>query len=63
MIESLVATEKARIVSYIDPDAKKDLEALASKRNRSMSNLLETLIYEEIQRAKESGELPSRSNP
>jgi predicted transcriptional regulator len=37
-------------MAYIEPELKEDLERLADVRNRSISNLLETLIRDEIDR-------------
>ena len=59
MPDTVMPTDKARIVSYIPPDMKEDLERLAEIRYRSVSNLVEALIGEEIARAKTSGELPT----
>jgi molybdopterin-guanine dinucleotide biosynthesis protein A len=56
-VESPVATNKAKIFAYIDPDLKEAIEALAEVRNRSVSNLLETIARDEIEKAKISGEL------
>ncbi|GAB4469474.1 MAG: hypothetical protein OHK0037_27730 [Elainellaceae cyanobacterium] len=53
----LVATSKAKVMAYIEPELKEDLERLADVRNRSISNLLETLIRDEIEQAKTTGEL------
>jgi len=47
-----------RAVFYLPPELKTKLEALASKRNRSVSNLLETLAKDVVEQAEESGELP-----
>ena len=55
---NLVTTTKAKAMILMKQEVKADLERLAKARNRSMSNLVETLIMEEIARAKESGELP-----
>ncbi|WOB41728.1 ribbon-helix-helix protein, CopG family [Thermoleptolyngbya oregonensis NK1-22] len=52
-----MATSKAKVMAYIEPELKEDLERLADVRNRSISNLLETLIRDEIERAKSTGEL------
>lgn len=52
-----VATKKPRVVVYLDESLKQVLEDLADKRNRSVSNLLETLAKREIEQAKASGEL------
>ncbi|MGG6297833.1 ribbon-helix-helix protein, CopG family [Leptolyngbya sp. AN02str] len=56
-IES-VATEKARIVAYCSNEMKRKLEKLADLRFRSVSNLIEAVLAEEIARAEASGELP-----
>lgn len=52
-----VATDKARVVAYCDPQTKKRLEKLAAQRLRSLSNLVEAVLVEELARAEESGEL------
>ncbi len=52
-----VATKKPRVVVYLDESLKKLLELLADKRNRSVSNLLETLAKQEVEQAKQRGEL------
>ena len=53
-----VATNKARIVSYVEPEIKEKLEKLADARLRSLSNLIEAALVEEVARAEASGELP-----
>ncbi|WOB45494.1 ribbon-helix-helix protein, CopG family [Thermoleptolyngbya oregonensis NK1-22] len=53
-----VATDKARIVAYCTHDMKRKLEKLADLRFRSVSNLIEAVLAEEIARAEASGELP-----
>jgi hypothetical protein len=53
-----VPTDKAKVFGYIEPELKKKLERLADRRNRSISNMIETLIREEVEKAEESGELP-----
>jgi len=57
-----VATNKAKVFAYIDPELKEGLEQLAERRNRSVSNLVETLIQQEIEKAKEAGELNGKAN-
>lgn len=54
---SAVATKKPRVVVYLDESLKQMVEDLADKRNRSVSNLLETLAKEEVEQAKARGEL------
>lgn len=56
-----LATDKSKVMAYMDGPVKQELERLAEIRNRSMSNLIETLVLAEIQRARESGELPEQS--
>jgi hypothetical protein len=57
-LEATVGTNKAKIFSYIDPELKEELETLAVIRNRSVSNLLETMARQEVERAKLTGEMP-----
>lgn len=52
-----VATKKPRVVVYLDESLKELLETLADKRNRSVSNLLETLAKQEVEQAQANGEL------
>ncbi|MBD1913614.1 MULTISPECIES: hypothetical protein [unclassified Leptolyngbya] len=56
-----VATDKARIVAYCSQEMKQKLERLADLRFRSLSNLVEAVLAEEIARAEASGELPSEN--
>ena len=55
-----VATNKAKLIAYVSHADKADLERLAEIRLRSLSNLIEAMVREEIKKAKESGELPNR---
>lgn len=57
-----VGTKKPRVVVYLDESTKELLELLADKRNRSVSNLLETLAKQEIEQAKQKGELKDGAN-
>jgi hypothetical protein len=52
-----VATNKARLVAYCEPEIKQKLEKLAESRLRSLSNLIESVLVEEIAKAEASGEL------
>lgn len=52
-----VATDKTRISVYLEPSLKEYLERLAKLRKRSLSNLIEVTCQEEVDRAKNSGEL------
>ena len=58
MYETEVATNKARIVSYVDPEIKGKLEKLAEARLRSLSNLIEAVLVDEVASAEANGELP-----
>ncbi|MBD2023805.1 ribbon-helix-helix protein, CopG family [Leptolyngbya sp. FACHB-711] len=53
----IVPTSKAKIFAYVEPELKEKLERLAERRNRSVSNLLETLIREEVEQAERTGEI------
>lgn len=55
-----VATNKARLVAYCDPEVKEKLERLAEARLRSLSNLIESVLVEEIAKAERAGELPPK---
>ncbi len=50
-----VATDKVRVSTYIQEDLKPDLEALAKVQKRSLSNLLEVLCQEAVDKAKKDG--------
>ncbi|NJR50648.1 MAG: hypothetical protein HC780_14830 [Leptolyngbyaceae cyanobacterium CSU_1_3] len=52
-----VATNKARLVAYCEPEIKEKLERLAETRLRSLSNLIESVLVEEVAKAEASGEL------
>jgi predicted transcriptional regulator len=52
-----VATNKARLVAYCEPEIKEKLERLAELRLRSLSNLIESVLVEEVARAEANGEL------
>lgn len=60
MQSETVATNKARIVSYVEPEIKEKLEKLADARLRSLSNLIEAALVEEVARAEANGELPPK---
>lgn len=60
--ETSVATKKPRVVVYLDESLKELLELLADKRNRSVSNLLETLAKQEVEQAQAKGELSDVGN-
>ena len=52
-----LATDKYRVSTYITEDLKSSLEKLAQARDRSVSNLIETILKKEIIKAKSEGEI------
>lgn len=56
-IDNDVATNKARLVAYCEPEVKEKLERLAEQRLRSLSNLIESILVEEVAKAEAAGEL------
>jgi predicted transcriptional regulator len=52
-----VAVDKKKLSFYLEEEFKKDVERLARKRSRSISNLVEVLLRREVERAKENGEI------
>lgn len=52
-----VATDKAKLVSYLNHEIKEKFERLAARRNRTMSNMVETLIIQEVEKAEAEGEI------
>lgn len=53
-----MATDKVRVVGYVQPHIKKKLETLAELRIRSLSNLMESVLTDLVIEAERSGELP-----
>ncbi|MGB6013259.1 MAG: hypothetical protein WBG32_00885 [Nodosilinea sp.] len=54
-----MATDKAKLFAYVDPVLKAKIERLADQRLRSVSNLVESVMAEEVAKAEKSGELPA----
>jgi len=52
-----VPTKNPRVVVYLSESLKSDLEALAAKENRSVSNLLETVAKDLVEKAKAEGKI------
>ena len=50
-------TDKAKLMVYMDSVYKDGLGQLAALENRSMSNFVETLIIEAVEKAVESGKI------
>lgn len=54
-----MATEKAKLMVYMEQPYKKGLAKLAAAQNRSMSNYVETLIIKAVEAAIASGDILS----
>lgn len=54
-----VATDKAKLFAYVEPGLKAKIEKLADVRFRSVSNLVESVMADEVRRAEQAGELPT----
>lgn len=52
-----MATDKARLSLYMDRQIKEKAEKLAEARRRSLSNLIETVMLKEIEKAEKAGEI------
>ena len=52
-----LATDKKKASVYMDEDLKGDLEKLAKVERRSVSNLIELLCAEAVERAKKEGRI------
>lgn len=57
MTATTVTTDKKRISLYVEERLKIELEALAKSRRRSLSNLIEVLCEEVVEKAKQDGEI------
>ena len=57
--DSWMATNKAKLMVYLEQSYKNGLEKLAELENRSMSNFVETLIQEVVDKARSEGKIPS----
>ena len=52
-----VATDKRKISAYLEDSLKEDAEKLAKLQKRSLSNLIEILLQEAVDKAKSEGKL------
>jgi predicted transcriptional regulator len=57
MIQYDVPTDKARVATYIEEELKQKLERLAALEDRSVSNFLERLIKQAVEKAEKEGKL------
>ena len=60
---SEMATDKAKLMIYVDPAYKEGLGRLAAMHNRSMSNYVETLIIEAVDQAIAEGKIQPPTPP
>lgn len=56
-VETVTTGRPKAAVVYLSEELKSDLEALAIKENRSVSNLLETVAKDLVEKAKEEGKI------
>ena len=52
-----MATKKPRVVFYVSEETKSKLEKLAARHRRSVSNFVEVLVEEAIEKAEQEGHL------
>lgn len=52
-----VATDKTRVSTYIEQRLKELAEKVAASQGRSLSNYIEQLIKQDVNRAKKEGEV------
>jgi predicted HicB family RNase H-like nuclease len=52
-----VATDRARVSTYVDQKLKELAEKVAAHQSRSLSNYIENLIKQDVARAKAEGEI------
>lgn len=57
MTTATMATDKLRVTALINPTLKPDLERLAELENRSVSNFIESLVIQAIEKARTEGRL------
>ena len=57
MTTTTVTTDKKRISLYVEQELKTALEALAKAKKRSLSNLIEVLCQEAVDKAKQKREI------
>lgn len=53
--KTAVATDKSKLMVYLDPEYKRLLEKLAEHHSRSMSNLVEVLVKQAVDQAVKEG--------
>lgn len=46
-----------KVIVYLEPRLKKDLERLANKEKRSLSNMVAVIVQEAIDKAKSEGKI------
>ena len=56
-----MGTDKAKLLVYMDPSYKEGLKHLAATQARSMSNLIEWLVIQAVDEAREKGVIPPAS--
>ena len=62
-IDRRMPTKKPKLSLYIPDDLKASIARLSEVRNRSVNNLIETVMRDEVRRAIASGELDEVQAP
>jgi hypothetical protein len=62
-IDRRMPTKKPKLSLYIPDDLKASITRLSEVRNRSVNNLIETVMRDEVRRAIASGELDEVQAP
>lgn len=62
-IDQRMPTKKPKLSLYIPDDLKASISRLSEVRNRSVNNLIETVMRDEVRRAIASGELDEVQAP
>jgi predicted transcriptional regulator len=52
-----VATDKRKVSAYLPDDLKEDADKLAEAESRSLSNLIEVLLKQAVEKAKAEGRI------
>ena len=56
-MDQAVVTKKSKVSAYLSDEVKVDADKLAELEKRSLSNLIEVLLQEAIDKAKKEGRL------
>jgi predicted DNA-binding protein len=57
MTATVISEAKKRMSIYLTPSLKEDLEKLAASKSRTISNMVEVLVRDAVEKAKKQGEI------